>query len=671
MEIDIRERLNDIRERPIKIAIKNWKGSYRMKTRIICFLTAMALILPTLVGSFTGSAQAQTGGSFSGHIDNGTSPIIGWVSVWQVGPGNSSIYRGYTVAGGNGNYIFTGLPTGQYHILAQAYGYAAEWYDNAYDYIHLMSVEVTAPNNTANINFSLAPGGAISGHVQTASGGMPINGATILVYEYGKQTGYPNLCSVTSTNMNGNYLTPSLLAGDYAVQVKATSYATEWYSDTHNPLEAMPVHVTIGATTPSINFNLAPGASISGHIQDANTGAGIEGVEVLVVDYDLVSLLPDKFPEYDHVFTNQTGDYVVPGLAAGEYQVRILPDSSLGYARQTYGEPVAVTPPDNVSNLDFSLECGGSISGYVYQPDGTTPIERAQATIYHYNSSNAQWEFWTLIWTDMYGHYVTIGTAPDAYKVRITAEGLTTQWYNQVYNQAQATPVEISCSATTSGIDFVLVPPSTDATLSNLIVSQGTLTPAFAPAITSYSDSVVYSVTSVTVTPTVNESHATVTVNGTPVASGSPSGPISLSVGDNTMTIVVTAQDGTTTNSYILTVTRAVNRPPVIQSVTINPDKLWPPNGKPVNVNIAVQVTDPDGASDIVRTTFSVNDEYGKYNVAETNLPQNGIINLIAERDGQDKDGRVYTITITVYDAGGLFDSRSAIVTVPHDQSKK
>jgi hypothetical protein len=113
-----------------------------------------------------------------------------------------------------------------------------------------------------------------------------------------------------------------------------------------------------------------------------------------------------------------------------------------------------------------------------------------------------------------------------------------------------------------------------------------------------------------------------------------------------------------------------VNDPPVIQSVTVNPNQLWPPNKKPVDVKITVNANDADGASDILKTTYSVIDEYGIYNVAETNLPLNGKISLIADRDGNDKDGRIYTITIRVYDAGGLFDQKSVNVLVPHDQGK-
>ena len=58
-------------------------------------------------------------------------------------------------------------------------------------------------------------------------------------------------------------------------------------------------------------------------------------------------------------------------------------------------------------------------------------------------------------------------------------------------------------------------------------------------------------------TPSVTDATATVTVNGTTVASGSASGAISLSVGSNTITTVVTAQDGVTTSTYTVSVTRA------------------------------------------------------------------------------------------------------------------
>ncbi|ACM21690.1 cytochrome c, 20 heme-binding sites [Geotalea daltonii FRC-32] len=98
---------------------------------------------------------------------------------------------------------------------------------------------------------------------------------------------------------------------------------------------------------------------------------------------------------------------------------------------------------------------------------------------------------------------------------------------------------------------------SSNADLSNLVLSSGTLSPAFSSATTSYTASVANSVSSITVTPTEADTTATTTVNGTAVNSGTASGPIALSVGANTITTVVTAQDGTTTKTYTVVVTRA------------------------------------------------------------------------------------------------------------------
>ena len=104
---------------------------------------------------------------------------------------------------------------------------------------------------------------------------------------------------------------------------------------------------------------------------------------------------------------------------------------------------------------------------------------------------------------------------------------------------------------------FTFTSPSTDANLSGLTLSSGALTPTFASSTIAYTQSVANAVSSITVTPTVNQANATVTVNGTAVASGSASGSINLNVGANTITTVVTAQDGTTTQTYTTTVTRA------------------------------------------------------------------------------------------------------------------
>ena len=86
---------------------------------------------------------------------------------------------------------------------------------------------------------------------------------------------------------------------------------------------------------------------------------------------------------------------------------------------------------------------------------------------------------------------------------------------------------------------------STNANLSALKPSKGTISPGFGAA-TSYTTSVANGVASITITPTAADATATITVNGASVTSGAASGAIALSVGANTITTVVTAQDGVT-----------------------------------------------------------------------------------------------------------------------------
>lgn len=100
---------------------------------------------------------------------------------------------------------------------------------------------------------------------------------------------------------------------------------------------------------------------------------------------------------------------------------------------------------------------------------------------------------------------------------------------------------------------------SASAALTNLTLSNGTLSPDFHSDTTSYSASVSNSTTSITVIPTVSDTTARVKLNGVEVTSGSASPAISLSGGSNTITTLVTAQDGETTKTYTLTVNRALS----------------------------------------------------------------------------------------------------------------
>ena len=110
-----------------------------------------------------------------------------------------------------------------------------------------------------------------------------------------------------------------------------------------------------------------------------------------------------------------------------------------------------------------------------------------------------------------------------------------------------------------------------NANLASLTVSEGTLTPAFAPTTTSYSVDVANSITNITLTAQAEDPKATVSGD---------TGTHSLQIGENPFTITVTAEDGVTTETYSVKVTRSsvgIEEIEAANSIAIYPN---PSNGQ-------------------------------------------------------------------------------------------
>ncbi len=113
----------------------------------------------------------------------------------------------------------------------------------------------------------------------------------------------------------------------------------------------------------------------------------------------------------------------------------------------------------------------------------------------------------------------------------------------------------------------VLAPLSSNADLSGLVLSSGNISSLLASGNIEFKLNVANAVSSITITPTVEDSTAAVRVNNLLVASGSTSTPVNLNVGTNTITVVVTAQDGRTTKTYTIAVTRDIPTKVTISTV--------------------------------------------------------------------------------------------------------
>ncbi len=201
------------------------------------------------------------------------------------------------------------------------------------------------------------------------------------------------------------------------------------------------------------------------------------------------------------------------------------------------------------------------------------------------------------------------------------------------------------------------IPPSSQY-LSGLALSSGTLSPVFNKNTYSYTVNVGYDSTSITVTPTGEDSYSTITVNGTIVQSGQASQPINLNIGENTITVHVAAGAGGAVQDYSVKATRASD--PYLtslqvkngmQTVPLNPafsqTSLGNYNGSVANavsrVNVILQADDP-AAAIMVTANGSIVTKSGTVYPVDLNVGDNIIKVTVTSSIGSDS--KTYTVII-------------------------
>lgn len=147
-----------------------------------------------------------------------------------------------------------------------------------------------------------------------------------------------------------------------------------------------------------------------------------------------------------------------------------------------------------------------------------------------------------------------------------------------------------------------------------------------------------------------------------------PPGPYSL--GDTPVTLLVTDETGLSDSCWAI-VTVEDKEAPIIENVTSNPDALWPPNHKMVQVNVNVLASDncdTEPACSIV--SVSSNEHVNGLDDGNTSpdweVTGDLTVNLRAERSGT-KDGRIYTITVECIDDSENNSTETVDVIVPID----
>ena len=134
------------------------------------------------------------------------------------------------------------------------------------------------------------------------------------------------------------------------------------------------------------------------------------------------------------------------------------------------------------------------------------------------------------------------------------------------------------------------------------------------------------------------------------------------------------ASTAVVTAGVVSTLDVIVDRAQPASTLAADPAQLWPPNGQQVTVNLSGDATDVGtGLSSI---TFRVVDEYGEVEPLIPAIAGSGApfvrwsrqLQLQASRRGDDRDGRTYTIEVTVTDGACNTKTATTTVVVPHDQ---
>lgn len=160
-----------------------------------------------------------------------------------------------------------------------------------------------------------------------------------------------------------------------------------------------------------------------------------------------------------------------------------------------------------------------------------------------------------------------------------------------------------------------------------------------------------------------------VDVDGNPATESGVSITINQPLGINTIELVVTDMFGRTDNDEVIV--EIIDTTPPELKVSLNPNLLWPPNHKFVDINAMVEATDLCGGVDTILYSIVASEAdnvIGSGNtspdIAGANFNTEDLLfKLRAERSGKNKK-RIYTVTYKATDDSGNFTYTSKEVVV-------
>jgi len=374
-------------------------------------------------------------GLLLGHVQNDIGdPLQGiWVDACEYS--DEPQYCQSQLTDENGDYRIIGLLPGDYRVQAGSESYATEYYDETYNWELATPVEMYPGGVTSGIDFMLALGGSISGTVYDEYDEPLSNIAVdIDVGGYG-----------TCTDEEGNYSMQGMPIGIYDV------VAGRDFCDPHDYKEETIEGVELTSLLPDVtgvDFYLPLGGSVSGVVKD-DANNPLEGIQVVACVYDYDGYCMDAFSEDD-------GTYLITGLPPEGYRVWAGSESHvMEFYEETFdwnlATRVSVAGGVTVTEINFSLEEGGSISGVV-EDDDENPLGGIQVVACEYDGGYCMDAY-----SEGDGTFLITGLPASEYRVQADDESYYLEFYEETDDGELATRVEVVVGGITIDINFSLL----------------------------------------------------------------------------------------------------------------------------------------------------------------------------------------------------------------------
>lgn len=234
-------------------------------------------------------------------------------------------------------------------------------------------------------------------------------------------------------------------------EASSMGYIDEWYDNKYNESSADIITVAFPDTIKNIDFELELGGCISGYVTSAE--GPLTDVEISIRD----AVTRDRI---SYSYTDSTGYYIAKGLSTGSYKLETW-NWETGYVDEWYDNklsfesatPVSVTVPDTTTNINFELEIGGCISGYVTSAKG--PLSDVSIDVCDAITKD-KW-FGEGGWTDSTGYYIVTALPTGNYKVKTHNDsGYVDLYWNNKLDWNSADVVNVTLPDTVNNINFSL-----------------------------------------------------------------------------------------------------------------------------------------------------------------------------------------------------------------------